>query len=125
MPYAVTTPQGHVVRLDDVPLEDLHRIAVANDLESWSELLITPLRHGAAAIDLYRFCCEHTGDTPPEKLTPKLLVGAVKYEDEDLPDAWQGGLPKAEDGTSTSGSSGAPNDSTGPRTSSDDSPTET
>ena len=125
MPYAVTTGEGHVTRLDDVPLEDLHAIAERHKLDSWFHLLATPLKHGAAAIDLFKYCCEQHGDKIPTPITPKVLAPAFEWVPDDLPDTFEDGLPKAEDGTSTSGSSGAPSDSTGPLTSPDDSPSET
>ena len=97
MPFAVTTPAGHVVRLDDVPLSDLTNIAKEAELDTWAKLLTEPLRDGAAAEAVYRYCCTTTGDTPPEKITPKLVVAAFNWVEDDLPDTFQGGLPKAED----------------------------
>jgi hypothetical protein len=114
MPFAVTTPAGHVVRLDDVPLSDLTNIAKEAELDTWAKLLTEPLRDGAAAEAVYRYCCDTTGDTPPEKITPKLVVAAFNWVEDDLPDTFQGGLPKAGDDQATSGSSGAPSDTTGP-----------
>lgn len=114
MPFAVTTPAGHVVRLDDVPLSDLTNIAKEAGLDTWAKLLTEPLRDGAAAEAVYRYCCTTTGDTPPEKITPKLVVAAFNWVEDDLPDTFQGGLPKAEDDQATSGSSGVPSDTTGP-----------
>lgn len=114
MPFAVTTPAGHVVRLDDVPLSDLTKIAKDAGMDTWAELLTQPVRNGAAAEALYRHCCAIHEDTPPEPLTPKVLVPAFSWEPDDLPDTFQGGLPKAEDDQETSGSSGAPSDTTGP-----------
>ncbi len=114
MPFAVTTPAGHVVRLDDVPLSDLTNIAKEAGLDTWAKLLTEPLRDGAAAEAVYRYCCDTTGDTPPEKITPKLVVAAFNWVEDDLPDTFQGGLPKAGDDQATSGSSGAPSDTSGP-----------
>lgn len=114
MPFAVTTPAGHVVRLDDVPLSDLTRIAKEAELDTWAALLTAPLRDGAAAEAVYRHCCTTAGDTPPDPITPKVVVAAFNWVEDDLPDTFQGGLPKAEAEQETSGSSGAPSDTTGP-----------
>lgn len=124
MPFAVTTPAGHVVRLDDVPLSDLHKIATDAGMDTWAKLLTEPLRQGAAAEAVYRFCCQLEGDTPPDKITPKVIVAAFNWVDDDLPDTFQGGLPKAEADPETSGSSGVPSDSTGPPASPEVSPFE-
>jgi hypothetical protein len=114
MPFAVTTPGGHVVRLDDVPLSDLDRIAKDAGLDTWAELLTAPLRNGASAEALYRYCCDTAKDTPPDPITPNVVVAAFNWADDDLPETFQGGLPKAEDDPETSGSSGAPSDTAGP-----------
>ena len=124
MPFAVTTPAGHVVRLDDVPLSDLHKIAQDTGMDTWAKILTEPLRNGASAEAVYRFCCELEGDTPPDKITPKLIVAAFNWEPDDLPDTYQGGLPKAEDDPGTPGSSGVPSDTTGPPRSQEASPFE-
>ena len=124
MPFAVTTPAGHVVRLDDVPLSDLHKIATVAGLDTWAKLLTEPLRQGAAAEAVYRFCCELEGDTPPEKITPKVVVAAFNWVEDDLPDTYSGGLPLEEGAQETSGSSGAPSVSTGPPASPEASPFE-
>lgn len=114
MPFAVTTPAGHVVRLDDVPVADLHKIAVDAGLDSWSELMFAPVRNGAAAEALFRHICESAGDKAPEPLTPKALLTAFEWVGDDLPDSYEGGLPKAEDEQTTDGSSGAPSGTSGP-----------
>lgn len=114
MPFAVTTPAGHVVRLDDVPLSDLTKIAKDAGLDTWAVLLTAPLRDGAAAEAVYRWCCTSVKDTPPDPITPKVVVAAFNWVEDDLPDTFQGGLPKAEGEQETSGSSGVPSDTTGP-----------
>ena len=124
MPFAVTTPAGDVVRLDDIPLQDLHKICTDHGLDSWTKLLIEPLKQGAAAEALYRHCCDIAKDEPPEVLTPRVLVPAFEWVSDDLPDTYEGGAPKAEDVTETDGSSGAPSDTTGPQTSPEASPFE-
>jgi large subunit ribosomal protein L30 len=60
-------------------------------------------------------------DTPADPITPKIVVAAFNWLDDDLPETFQGGLPKAEDDPGTPGSSGAPSDTTGPLPSPEDS----
>jgi hypothetical protein len=110
--------------MDDVPLSDLHKIATDAGLDTWAKLLTEPLRQGAAAEAVYRFCCELEGDTPPEKITPKVVVAAFNWVEDDLPDTYSGGLPLEEGAPVTSGSSGAPSVSTGPPASPEASPFE-
>lgn len=124
MPFAVTTPGGHVVRLDDVPLADLHKIATDAGLDTWAKMMTEPLRNGAAAEAVYRHACTISDDTPPEKITAKVVIEAFEWVADDLPDTFEGGLPKAEDEQMTSGLSGAPSDTTGPPVSSEASPFE-
>jgi hypothetical protein len=78
MPFAVTTPAGHVVRLDDVPLSDLTNIAKEAELDTWAKLLTEPLRDGAAAEAVYRYCCDTTGDTPPGEDHPEACCRCVQ-----------------------------------------------
>jgi len=120
MPFAVTTPGGHVVRMDDVPLEDLGRIADEAGMESWSELMFGPLRNWKAALGVYRYACEAGGESVPDRPTVKAITEAFEFVKDDLPDSFQGGVPKAEDDPTTSGSPGVPSDSGGPPKSSDD-----
>ena len=117
MPFAVTTPAGHVVRLDDVPLSDLTRIAKECEVDTWAKFMTEPIRNGAAAEALYLLACERTNDTPPESITPRVVIEAFEWVDDDLPDTFEGGLPLAEEEAKTSGSSGAPSDSSGPQAS--------
>lgn len=114
MPFAVTTPAGHVVRLDDVPLSDLQKIVEEAGLDSWVLLVTEPARNATAVEALYRYCCEISGDKPPERITAKVIGEAVSFVTDDLPDTYRGGLPLAGDEPATSGSSGAPSDTTGP-----------
>lgn len=120
MPFAVTTPGGHVVRLDDVPLEDLGRIADEAGLESWSELMYGPLRNWKAALGVYRYACDQGGESPPDRPTVAQMTKAFEFVSDDLPDSFQGGVPKAEGEPETQTSPSSPSDSDGPPTSSDD-----
>jgi hypothetical protein len=114
MPFAVTTPKGHVVRLDDVPLDTLGQIAEDAGLGSWAEMLVAPIKNHKAAAALFKLACETTGDDCPDPLTPKALIPAFNWVDDDLPTSFQGGSPLQEGDPKTSGSSSELSDSDGP-----------
>lgn len=121
MPFVVNTPEGQV-SLMDLPLEALDRIESATD-QRWIEIIIAPASSAKVALAVYAEACAHV-DAKPEQLTPARLVGdspIFEMVDDDLPDAFEGGIPKSEDGRETTGSSGAPKSSTGRPTSPDDS----
>lgn len=93
--FICKTPTGSV-RLDDLPVEDLQRIAVENGEESWFDLFVQPARNGSAAIALYRHCCGVAGDEPPEKITPKVILSAFEPATDDAPTLFEDGLPAPE-----------------------------
>jgi hypothetical protein len=124
MPFAVTTPEGNVVRLDDVPLEDLGKIADEAGMESWSDVMFGPLRNWKAALGIYRYCFDLHKETAPEKPTVADIQAAFEWVRDDLPDSFEGGVPKAEDDPMTPGSPGVPSDSDGPLPSPEASPFE-
>lgn len=75
------------VRLPDLPVGDLDRIAKEAGVNSWTTLYYGPLADGAAAEALFRHCCDVRGVTPPEPITPAVLLDAFDRIDEDLPKA--------------------------------------
>lgn len=100
--FACTTPTGKVVRLDDLPIEDIQRIADECGLESWFDLYLQPARFGKATIALYRFCCEHVGDAPADPVTPKVILSAFEPVEDDLPTMYEDGIPDPnQDGPTT------------------------
>lgn len=116
MPFAVNTPGGQV-QLMDLPLEVLDKLEEETG-RRWSQLLVAPGWNAKSVMALYNAACAHIG-CEPEPLTPRKVVdGAGLFEEvpDDLPTVYEDGLPKAEGGTSTSGSSGAPDGSDGPPT---------
>lgn len=125
MPFAVNTPGGQV-RLMDLPLDAFCRIEEETD-KRWIDVIVAPAMSAKCALAVYRIACEHL-DCEPEPLTPSMLVGEspiFEMVDDDLPDVFEGGIPKSEDAQATTGSSTAPRRSSGRRTSPDDSPSGT
>lgn len=100
--WGITTPSGQV-RLDDIPIEVLEGIAKANGGDSWHDLAAAPGANAAAAVALLAHCYTLTGDEPlpSEKVTPRLLLSALEIVPDDLPDTFEGGIPKAEPGDPT------------------------
>ena len=115
--WAVVTPKGQV-RLGDLTLDAL--VGVEAEVgEEWWRVLAHPVRSAKVARALYLAACAHV-EVEPEALTVRQFAdGLFVQVPEDLPDVYQGGLPKAEDGAQTSGSSGVPSDSSGPLTKSE------
>jgi hypothetical protein len=99
--WAIKGPSGKVVRLDDLPVEDLDRIALEAGLESWFDMWYQPLRYGKAAIALYRHCCALVGDEPQEPVTPSVLMESLDRVDEDTPQQWTDGHPQTADDPKT------------------------
>ena len=100
--FACTVPNGQVVRLDDLPIEDLQRLATDAGMESWFDLYIQPARHGRATIALYRHCCSVAGADPVEPITPRVILNAFTGVEEDtLPTMWENGNPPTADDQTT------------------------
>lgn len=116
MPFAVNTPKGQV-RLMDLPLEAWEPIEKATGRQ-WLQLLSSPAATARSAIGVYEAACAHV-EAQPETLTPARLVAdppIFEQVPDDLPEVFEGGIPKSEDDPETTGSSGAPDGSDGPPT---------
>jgi hypothetical protein len=88
--------------LDDLPIDDIQKLATDAGLESWFDLYLQPARYGAATVALYRHCCGVVGDTPVDPVTPKVILNAFEPVDDDLPTLFEEGLPDPEaDGPTT------------------------
>lgn len=125
MAFAVNTPKGQV-RLMDLPLDVFCRIEDETGLR-YVDVLLGPASTAKTATVVYRIACERT-ESEPEELTPAMLIAdppVFQLVDDDLPEVYEGGLPKSAAGQGTTGLSTAPDDSTGRPTSSDDSPSAT
>lgn len=100
--FACKAPNGQVVRLDDLPIEDLQRLATDSGMESWFDLYMQPARHGRATIALYRHCCAVVGADPVEPITPKVILNSFEAVEEDtLPTMWENGNPPTADDQTT------------------------
>ena len=114
--WAVVTPKGQV-RLGDLTLDALVQLEADCEEEYW-RILAHPFRTAKSAKFIYAAACTHV-DAEPVQLTVRTLPDVFVQVPEDLPDVYQGGLPKAEGEPQTSGSSGVPSDSSGPPTKSE------
>ena len=115
MPWAVNTPKGQV-RLMDLPLEVLASLEEDTDTK-WTTILTTPAVSMRCAIAVYNAACGRL-EAEPDELTAAQFVDGKVFEqvEDDAPDQFEDGIPKAEAETPTDGSSGVPSDTDGPQT---------
>lgn len=64
--WAWTTPAGKKVRIDDLPVEVIERIAAAHGM-NWQTLMRWPAQTPTMAWDVYLECCKFVGDEPIER----------------------------------------------------------
>ncbi len=118
---------AHTYHLLNMSIEEID--ALANEVGlHWSDLWPEPFSKKPLvnAAKVVRHLAARHGIEVPDPLTPRELFGYWDRVDDGLPSYWDGILPKGEEPpTSTGSSSGAPSDSSGPPTSSEDSPSET
>ncbi len=106
MAFAVNTPDGGQVRLEDLPLSVLSKMERESEVR-WPILLAAPASSALSALTVYRVACEHVGAEPAELTARDVLTGDIFAEvDDDLPTLFEDGAPKAGDETPTGGSSG-------------------
>lgn len=92
---------GHVIRLDDLPIDLVDRVAKQTGVH-WFELVgVSPAKDLVAAQQLLVAVAERAGLTPPAGLTVRQLLESFDQVEDDLPDVWEDGNPKAEAGTTT------------------------
>lgn len=111
--WACNTPGGQV-RLADLTLEALAELEKKCGTE-WHRIVARPRSSATNAIHIYAACCAAAG-CEPDKVTARRLLDVFELVDEDLPEMFEGGIPKAEGEASTPTSPGAPSDSGGPPT---------
>jgi hypothetical protein len=111
--WAVVTPKGQY-RLGDFPLEVLVELEQATGDEWWN-VAAHPFRKAATAQAVYEAACKQL-DCTPERLILRQLVDTFEQVEDDLPEVFEGGIPKSEAESQTDGSSGAPNDTDGHQT---------
>ncbi len=101
--FAVNTPKGQI-RLMDLPLDKFATIE-AETGQRWVEVIVAPAASAQGALTVYRIACEHAGAVP-EELTPQRLIGdppIFEMVDDDLPEVYEGGVPKSEGDPETTG----------------------
>ena len=120
--WAVNTPKGQV-RLGDLPLDVLCELEEQTGDEWWN-IAAHPFRKAKTAKAVYLKVCE-LQECEPADLKLRDLVDTFEQVEDDLPDTYEGGIPKSEDAPETTGSSGAPSDTGGRPTSRAGSPSGT
>lgn len=108
--WACNTPEGQV-RLADLTLDALADLEKQCGTEWWR--IVSRPRHSAQnARHIYAACCDLAG-CKPDTVTARSLLDVFELVAEDMPDMYEGGIPKAGEAP-TSGSFGVRSDSTGP-----------
>ena len=101
--FAVNTPKGQV-RLMDLPLETFAVIEQETGLR-WVDVIVAPASTAKTAMVVYRLACEHVG-AEVKQLTPQMLVAdppIFEQVEDDLPEVYEGGVPKSEVDPETTG----------------------
>lgn len=112
--WQVRTPSGREFIVDDFSIDELNRIAESTGTQWWA-LMRTPYLTGAGVKALYEHACALAGDEVPDPLTGRHLDAAFEQIDDDLPEEYEDGIPKAGDAQVMPPSSGAPDSSGGRR----------
>lgn len=99
---AIRTPAGRLVRLEtELPFDVVAKIAHDHGV-NWMFLVDQPeLGTGGALVALYKACCAHAGEEPPDVLTARVLSDAIADVDDALPEEYHDGSPKADDPATT------------------------
>lgn len=97
---AIEVPGGQLVRLEsDLEFGELTKITEKHGV-NWLFLLATPeMGTGPALNDLYLLACKSAGVEPPAKVTARVILDALQDVDDDLPEVYEDGHPKADDPT--------------------------
>jgi hypothetical protein len=111
--WAVNTPNNKQVRLSDFTLDELVQLESDCD-EEWWALLSHPFKSAKNAKYIYAAACAHQG-VEPAVLTVRMLTDVFVQVPDDMPEIYEGPIPKGEDDPQTAGSSGVPSDSSGPQ----------
>ena len=111
--WAVNTPDNKQVRLSDFTLDELVQLESDCD-EEWWALLSHPFKSAKNAKYIYAAACTKQA-VEPAVLTVRMLTDVFVQVPDNMPDIYEGSIPKEEDAQQTAGSSGVPSDSTGPQ----------
>lgn len=110
---------GEQIRTDDLTLDEAKWVEKETGT-AW--IYLRPVADAGHALALLTVLNQRRGLTLDEarlkagRMTIRQLLAMTEYVEEDLPSEYVDGIPKAEGGPSTSGSSGPVDGSTGPRT---------
>lgn len=121
MPFVITF-DGRSFNTDDLTIDE---VAVVERETNLSWLVVNPAETamGWRAIVKAFLCREESAETVAKRLAKvkvKEAMNTVKWVEDDLPDVYEDGIPKAETAApSIDGSSGPTDDSAGPRVSQD------
>lgn len=88
----------------DLPLDSFATIEEETG-QRWVDVIVSPAASAKGALVVYRIACEHVGAVP-EELTPQRLVSdppVFEMVEDDLPEVYEGGVPKSEDDPETTG----------------------
>lgn len=111
--WAVNLPDNKQVRLSDFTLDELVQLETDCD-EEWWALLSHPFKSAKNAKYIYAAACAQQG-VEPAVLTVRMLTDVFVQVPDNMPDVYEGSIPKEVDAQQTAGSSGVPSDSTGPQ----------
>jgi hypothetical protein len=93
--WAVNTPNDKQIRLSDFTLDELVQLESDCDAEWWA-LLSHPFKSAKNAKYIYAAACVHEG-CEPAVLTVRMLTDVFVQVPDDMPDIYEGSIPKAED----------------------------
>jgi hypothetical protein len=100
--WGVNTPGGQV-RLSDLTLEEAIELEEQTDTEWWS-ICAHPFRRASIAQASYRAACTHIGCEPELLRLNDLVEGKIFVQvEDDLPEVYEEGIPKAEEEAPTPG----------------------
>ena len=111
--WAINLPDKKQVRLSDFTLDELVQLESDCD-EEWWALLSHPFKSARTAKYISAAACAQQ-NIQPAVLTVRMLTDVFVQVPDNMPDVYEGSIPKEEDAQQTAGPSGVPSDSTGPQ----------
>jgi hypothetical protein len=111
--WAINLPNNKQIRLSDFTLDELVQLELDCD-EEWWALLSHPFKSARTAKYIYAAACAQQ-NIEPVVLTVRMLTDVFVQVPDDMPDVYEGSIPKAVEDPQTLGSSGVQSDSTGPQ----------
>jgi len=100
--WVVHTPGG-TLRLSDLTLEEAITLEEQTGLEWWN-IASHPFRLAKVARAVYTVACANLGCDPKPLALGDLVDGKIfEQVEDDMPDVYENGIPKAEDAAQTDG----------------------